>query len=908
MKVSLASRTLAVAATTAAIAIGVSAQAPKQPPVFRSAVEVTSLDASVVDNRGQPITDLSSDEFTVQIDGAPRRVVSAEFVSLVPDGANAPPPALPDGYSTNEGGTAGRLIVLVVDQPNIRFGGGRALTRAAEEFLDTLQPADRVAVVGFGLGARSTAFLSDRERSKQAIASMHGQMESLSVGQSTTRRMALSEALAIDRGDDQIRQAVVERECGQEPTQFREECAIQVVNDARMIALQADREGTSTIRGLHDLLLALAPIDAPKTLVLMTEGFIMEDGVESPVTELGGLAASARTSIYVLKLDDNYFDITEPGLPFARGEDTQRRTEGVMALAAASRGAVFNVVGTGQTLFDRIAAEISGYYLLGVESAPTDRDGRAHSVRVRVSRGGATVRARRSLLDRSAFESPAPRTMSQEAMEALTSPLLSSALPLHVITFSLRDADPSKVQLLIRADIGGQYTADRQIAVAYVIADEDGHDVQSLGAMARVGPVMNGVPSPLQYAAGASLPPGDYRLKIAVAEGDRVGSVEHEIHAGLVSGGDVDLSDLMVGGPVDLSPRQQPTVTPTASFGVVQGYLEAYGPGSSAIQVRYEVASTEDGPPILGEDAAGQTAGPARTLFSRSLSIRQLPPGAYRLRAAVFSSTGEPLAQLSREFDVAPPSVLMSSVTGVGSSAAPDDVDLFLPVEETDFASAFHAEEALERPAVDQFRAQVEDSVRPEFDAGVKQLQAGNYEKAEESFKHAIQPDVDSTSALVYLAATFAASGHDQEAAGAWQTALIEGGEIPEVYYWLAEALLRTHDLNEAREILAEATGKWPSDPRLTHPLAMLYATFGQGREAVRTMERYLDARPDDQDALLRAVEWIYNLRLAGAAAHTPEEDTALARRYAESYQRANGPQGELVRQWMTFLESPKQP
>ena len=63
---------------------------------------------------------------------------------------------------------------------------------------------------------------------------------------------------------------------------------------------------------------------------------------------------------------------------------------------------------------------------------------------------------------------------------------------------------------------------------------------------------MTGVPSPLQYTAGASLPPGDYTLKFAVVEGDRVGTVEHTIHAALAAAGGLTLSELMVGGPTEV--------------------------------------------------------------------------------------------------------------------------------------------------------------------------------------------------------------------------------------------------------------------------------------------------------------------------------------------------------------------
>src|SRR5262249_26085450 len=86
-------------------------QQPQEPPRFRSSVEVTSLDATAVDDHGRPDADLKPEDFTVRIDGNARKVVSAEWISLVSSGA-APAPSPPDGYTTNESSTGGRLIVL----------------------------------------------------------------------------------------------------------------------------------------------------------------------------------------------------------------------------------------------------------------------------------------------------------------------------------------------------------------------------------------------------------------------------------------------------------------------------------------------------------------------------------------------------------------------------------------------------------------------------------------------------------------------------------------------------------------------------------------------------------------------------------------------------------------------------
>jgi hypothetical protein len=155
---------------------------------------------------------------------------------------------------------------------------------------------------------------------------------------------------------------------------------------------------------------------------------------------------------------------------------------------------------------------------------------------------------------------------------------------------------------------------------------------------------------------------------------------------------------------------------------------------------------------------------------------------------------------------------------------------------------------------------------------------------------------------LAYLAATFAAGGHDVEAASAWQTSLVDASEFPEIYDWLAGSLMRSRSLPQARGALEEAVAKWPADVRFAKPLAMTYALFGEGPQAVRTIERHLEAHPDDLDALALAVEWIYQLRQANAVAHSPAEDVRLARRFADRYTSANGPQSALVRQWLEYL------
>jgi len=82
--------------------------AQQEPPAprFQSAVEVNSIDVTVVDDRGKPILDLKPGDFTVRVDNSARRVVTAEWLPLM-TAVGPMPPAPPDGYSTNESRSAG---------------------------------------------------------------------------------------------------------------------------------------------------------------------------------------------------------------------------------------------------------------------------------------------------------------------------------------------------------------------------------------------------------------------------------------------------------------------------------------------------------------------------------------------------------------------------------------------------------------------------------------------------------------------------------------------------------------------------------------------------------------------------------------------------------------------------------
>src|SRR4029453_14353408 len=142
-------------------------------PRFRTSVEVTSIDVAVVDGQGKPLMNLEPADFTVRGDGKARSVVSAEWVPLAAATAETRTlPRVPEGYTSNETSTGGRLIAIAVDEPHIRPGGAQAVLAAANAFIDRLSPSDRIAAVSLGLGTPARPLIAHRPRGEETVRRM----------------------------------------------------------------------------------------------------------------------------------------------------------------------------------------------------------------------------------------------------------------------------------------------------------------------------------------------------------------------------------------------------------------------------------------------------------------------------------------------------------------------------------------------------------------------------------------------------------------------------------------------------------------------------------------------------------------------------------------------------------------
>lgn len=890
-------------------------------PRFRSGTDVTAVDVAVVDDDGRPIRDLTPADFIVRIGGTPRRVLSADWLSSTARPGAAAEPAV-EGFTSNADAGGGRLIVLAVDEAGLPFGSGRAVLAAASRFLTALPPGDRVAVAGIGQGGQGVGFTTDRARIARAVAQVTGRT---TLRPENRHHLSLREATGVEAMGDGAAADAIRRECEGLTGRQREACEQEVLEDARELAVVMRQQSRQFVLGLRQLLTGLSAIDAPKTLVLISNGFIPDDPA-SDAFEIARAAAAARTTIYALQLDRTFVDISDTRPPVDPYGDRAERVEGLVTLAATTRGALFVVSGDGTGVFRRLERELAGYYLIGVESDPRDRDGKPHVIDVQVTRRGVTVRARRHLIG--GEPEHAALDPQQALVGALANPLPVAGLPLRVATFALAGVERDRVQVLIHAEVGRSYAERLPISIAFTITGADGSIVDTRLSRGMLAPAFGGIPSAAVYTGAASLAPGDYVLKLAASDGESVGSVEHAFHAALAGSSGVTLSDLIAGTAPGDTAGPRPPISSTAWYGTMQAYLESYGRESGRVAVRYEIAADDEQPAIAGADASRRPVGDERAIHTATLPVGMLPPGVYRLRARVTLPDGQ-TRLLSRAFTVP----RLTAPATAATSPAETEARIDLAVSAAVLQPPFELRAALAprtigqfldrwRPEVpvpaetsayiDSLRAGALPAVPPAprdndpwgwFVRGVGCLQREDYRNAEENLKKAITDQADSTVPLVYLGATYAASGHDLAAAAAWTTALGGVDDVPEVFEWAAAALMRGHEIARAVDLLEEAVGRWPDDPRFARPLAVLYATLGRGDQAILQLERHLAATPDDVEALMLAVRWYYELHLAGRSAHP--DDLARATRCAEAYERLGGTSVPLVKQWLQFLAQP---
>jgi VWFA-related protein len=903
---------LAILIVSAAAVVSLAAQ--EQGPTFRTGVEVIAVDVAVVDARGRPVEDLLAPDFAVKIDGQPRRVVSAEQVRIDVEAARKqaanPFETL---YSTNLVPPNGRMIVIAVDQSQIRVGAARPLLNTALKFLDMLSPADRVAFVAYPEPGVYVDFTNDKLKLKLAMERVVGSQQRFS----SKYNIGLYEAIQIaEKNDERTFLVVVNRECRRLAGIVMEQCERDIITESSMMVRNVRIETQNSIRGLQQLMRVLSIVEGPKNLILLSEGIILDN--PSDMDDVIRAAARARVSINVLLMDVPRDDITVSVMRPSVSEDRDLQEAGLRDLAAGARGAIYNVVGTGESIFERLSSEMSAYYLLGVEQTPADRDGEEHRIDVEVRRRGVTVRSRRAFV---MAEPAANRRLKPEEtlLEALRAPFGVTEVPLRLTTFTRQDGVEGKVRVMVAAEVGQPGAAKEDYTVGFALIDDLGNVVSS-AAERRTLTAPNGmITAPLDYLHELSVDPGVYELRFGVVDSaGRRGGVIREVKAWKLEGEEFALGDLMVGeitgSGTDV--RVRPGVEPRVGLGTLGAMLDMYSTSVETFDtatVSFEIADDQDSPTLLTVPAS-LAAGPRPEwrMAHGGISPDLLPPGRYVARARV-ERDGRLEAVLVRPFYLDATSVTAEPrpIRGlrIGSVPSFDPESVLAPAVLRSMLDLAEKSAPAMKSAMAEARAgrygigalealTAGDQTTAAFLKGLDWYTKGDLNQAATQFALAAGPRREFYPAAFYLGAAFAAGGKDQEAAGTWQLALGSEPRPALAYRLLADARLREGQIDAVIDVLRAAHERTPGDDELSKRLAMAYLLTAKYSEAIPVLDAYLARHPADQETLFAAIFAQYQVSVRDNLTLPAAQLTKLGR-YVRAYK---GPEAPLLSKYVEVM------
>jgi VWFA-related protein len=334
---------------------------PLQQPQLQEqiTVERVIVDARVTDYNGNPITGLKPAEFRVKIDGKPATVESADWIAdtaaqreieeTMESGGEAPPPVQPSVPSPAQ--RRGRLLIFFFqtdfarNEPRLR--GQMKLLQLTDDWLDWIEPDDRVAVLSFDSHLK---FRLDFTGDKRAIAA------------------AMEQALYID--DPPWPQRVPLPSLG-----------------SRLKPAELLKIG-STERAFIEIGNALLNIPGPKSMILFGWGIgrYSREGVY-----MAPNYGIARQALEMARVSVFSIDFTEA--------DSHSLAVGLGKVAADTGGFYASTFRFPHVAAERLQRTLAGHYELEVRTPPATRRG-AHVIEVEVTRRGAYVLARSTYVDR----------------------------------------------------------------------------------------------------------------------------------------------------------------------------------------------------------------------------------------------------------------------------------------------------------------------------------------------------------------------------------------------------------------------------------------------------------------------------------------------------------------------------
>ena len=415
-------------------AVGAQSQQKKEPQkndddVIKINANLVSVDVIVKDKKGNPVTDLKREDFTVTENGVPQKIefFDSTLSSSTPGGqlnVNASPNEAPPAASR----MSRNIISLVLDGQSTEQSNLKHVREGMLKYIqDRISPSDSVALFSISAGLHLLQpFTDDKAKlieavnnaASSSIVSKTAEMRDLNqdiaalrdrvaAGPDPTQPMAASPAAAAS--GSAAAGAMVARRVLEEYIQLRSALSAQQTRPV-LAALAAICEG-------------LRPIPGKKTLIMFSEGFVAPESLDWQVQSTVDIANRANVTIYIIDSSgltggapksgalvaasplgaisgdnsmesrrrsaagESVFDVT-------RHEGLNRQQDLLYKIALDTGGRFIKNTNDIAGGLQRIDADIRSRYTLSYRSTDQNFDSNFRKVKIEVRRPDASVMAR----------------------------------------------------------------------------------------------------------------------------------------------------------------------------------------------------------------------------------------------------------------------------------------------------------------------------------------------------------------------------------------------------------------------------------------------------------------------------------------------------------------------------------
>ena len=376
---------------------------------FTSTTSLLTLDVSVLDLDGNPVTDLAPDDFVVTLnkERQPVRVMvflatqsARSTVTDVPrTGASlsaTPPTKMPSNSEPDP-----KLIVVLVDDESIYPTDSKGLFVAAERFVDAIPPRDWI-----GLASTSGRLNVNPSRDR---APLLANLRRAFGWMNDPRRqrepyVGFMQALEAELGSQGALRNLIETSCAIPQTVLVKKNLAQILvdydcaSDAQRVARDTAAFARRNVRTQLDtyvaVIKAMASAPGVKQLVILTGGIPLMSEDSRAFVPVAEAAASAGVQITILMAEPDDSDMSIPSAR-AWANDQRQIMQQTQTLAEISGGQFFRVIGQADRFYQRVLTSAAAIYRIGVDlpvSVPPDGN---YKVTVTVNRPRVKVFASR---------------------------------------------------------------------------------------------------------------------------------------------------------------------------------------------------------------------------------------------------------------------------------------------------------------------------------------------------------------------------------------------------------------------------------------------------------------------------------------------------------------------------------